>query len=405
MAEIRTAQKRTWSRPSLFIAIGAVLYAVLVIFINGGDSLALVTLGTRFTEGISEADGGTEGYDGQFVYFIAKDPISAPFYIARGGDIPAYRFQRMLLPTLGNIGSLGNDSLIPFSLLIINGLAVLVGGILLESLLRGWGISRWYVVGYALTLAIFGTVRLSLPEPLAYGLVIGGIFAMTKDKWLWGAWLFSLAAISKETTLVFVGGYALWMLMQKQFWQVIWFLGVSTTPFIVLQLMLYRSFGAFGVGSGGAMATSFEIIPFGGVLQIITTILGAMGVALSNPEADVMGVFIRAMTGLLVFAVLLGIFVIYPTLWGIKRLWADFRDKKIDVWSVLLGINAMLMLFVPFSTYREPLGILRFIAGLQIAVILYSAQRGNHRALRNSTFWMFTLLLLIGSDMAGGMPS
>jgi hypothetical protein len=58
------------------------------------------------------------------------------------------------------------------------------------------------------------------------------------------------------------------------------------------------------------------------------------------------------------------------------------------------------MLFVPFSTYREPLGILRFIVGLQIAVILFAAERHQIRALRNSTIWMLTMLFLIGSDFA-----
>ena len=52
------------------------------------------------------------------------------------------------------------------------------------------------------------------------------------------------------------------------------------------------------------------------------------------------------------------------------------------------------MPFVPFSTYREPLGILRFIVGLQIAVILYAANRHNVRALRNSTIWIVTTMFI-----------
>lgn len=405
MSEIRTAQKRAWLyRPSFFITIGALLYALLIV-IQHGDPLALVTLGTRATQGISAEDGGTEGYDGQFVYFIAHDPISAPFYIARGGDIPAYRFQRILLPILGGGLAFGNEALIPFTLLLVNILALWAGGMLLEALLAGFGVSRWYVVGYALSIAIFGTVRLSLPEVLAYGLVLGGIWMMHRDKWLWSAWLFGLASISKETTLVFVAGYALWMMMRGQFWRLGWFLAISTIPFIAVQLALYAKFGMFGVGSGGAMATSFEIIPFGGVLKIITTVIQAVSDALAQPNANVGTILFRAGTGLMVFAILLGIFVITPTVWGLKRLWADIQTKQVDIWTILLGLNALVMLFVPFSTYREPLGILRFIAGLQIAVIVYSAQRGNKRALRNSTIWVFTLFLLIGSDLGGGTPS
>lgn len=406
MSDIRTAQKRAWLyHPSFLITIGALFYALLVIIIQNGDPLALVTLGTRATQGISAEEGGTEGYDGQFVYFIARDPISAPFFIARGGDIPEYRFQRILLPIFGRGLALGNESLIPFTLLAVNLVALWAGSIALERLLVGFGVSRWYILGYALTIAIFGTVRLSLPEGLAYGLVVGGIFMMHRDRWLWGAWLFGLSAVSKETTLIFVAGYALWMLTQRQFWRLGWFMGVSTIPFIALQLGLYAKFGAFGVGSGGAMATSFEVIPFGGVLQIVTTVIQAVSEALAEPNPNVGTILFRAGTGLMIFAILLGVFVITPTIWGLKRFWLDFRAKNVDIWAILLGLNALVMLFVPFSTYREPLGILRFIAGLQVAVILYSAQRGNKRALRNSTIWIFTLFLLIGSDLAGGTPS
>jgi len=406
MSEIHTAPKRTWlRRPSFFITIGALLYCLLVILIQNGDPLALVTLGTRATQGIPAEMGGTEGYDGQFVYFIARDHISAPFFIAQGEDIPAYRFQRILLPVLGGVLSFGNETLIPFSLLIINLVALWAGGMLLESLLVQFGASRWYVLGYALTIAIFGTVRLSLPEVLACSLVLGGIFAMNRDKWLWGAWLFALAILSKETSAVFVAGYALWMLTQRQFGRIVWFSVISITPFLFLQMALYQKFGMFGVGSGGAMATSFEIIPFAGVFKIGEAIIQAVTEALAQPDANVGSILFKAGAGLLVFVIILGIFVILPTLWGLKRVWIDFREKNWDIWTILLGINAALMLFVPFSTYREFLGILRFIGGLQIAVILYSAQRGNKRALRNSTIWIFTLLLLVGSDLAGGTPS
>ena len=53
------------------------------------------------------------------------------------------------------------------------------------------------------------------------------------------------------------------------------------------------------------------------------------------------------------------------------------------------------MPFVPFSTYREPLGILRFIVGLQIAVIVYAAWKPAPRALRNTTLWATTILFIL----------
>jgi hypothetical protein len=111
---------------------------------------------------------------------------------------------------------------------------------------------------------------------------------------------------------------------------------------------------------------------------------------------------------------MIGLFAVLPTLWG---LWVSFRDVRyswavwrgqapvstlygVDVLTLLLLANAALMLFVPFSTYREPLGILRFIVGLQIAVILYAAARRQRRALLYSTLWFTTILLIVVSDWA-----
>jgi hypothetical protein len=138
-------------------------------------------------------------------------------------------------------------------------------------------------------------------------------------------------------------------------------------------------FGEFGVGSGGRLATSFEVIPFAGVLQILTVGGGS--------------IFLTLMLILLPF-------VLLPTFWGLWRVWRDIRSGKITLLTCVLFTTAIMMLFVPFSTYREIIGILRFIAGLQIAVILYAAERRNTRVLRYSTFWALTTLFVMASDFS-----
>jgi hypothetical protein len=119
------------------------------------------------------------------------------------------------------------------------------------------------------------------------------------------------------------------------------------------------------------MATNFEIIPFAGVFRILTE--GGLGV-------------------FLVFGAITAPFVIVPTAWGLWRCWRDLQAGGLGLYDFLLFTNAFIMLFVPFSTYREPLAILRFIVGLQIAVILYTAWKPAPRALRNTTIWIVTLM-------------
>src|SRR5690606_33307842 len=97
---------------------------------------------------------------------------------------------------------------------------------------------------------------------------------------------------------------------------------------------------------------------------------------------------------LVVFGVLLTPFVLLPTLWALYRCWHDLRSGQLSSYTFLLLITAIIMPFVPFSTYREPIGILRFIIGLQIAVILYDANQRDARALRYSTVWLLTILIV-----------
>lgn len=355
---------RSW----LLVMILCLLYVAFVLVRNNSDPLALVTPGTRFSQGMVD---GSEGYDGQFNYYIARNPSTAAQYI----DVPAYRFQRILLPALGWVLSFGQEGLIPWVFLLVGVISLAAGTALMERLLTEQGVSRWYALVYGLTIGTFASVRLSLSEPLAYGLVLGGILLANRERWLPGAILFALAALAKETTLLIPAGYGLYLLWSRHTRTAVIFGVVTLTPFVLWQVILYAHFGAFGIGSGGALATPFEVIPFAGVARIVLE---------APPEARA-GV-------LLIYGVLVGAFVLVPTLWGLRRVWRDWRLHKLSAHTFLLFTTSAIMPFVPFSTYREPLGILRFIVGLQIAVLLYAAHTHNTRALRLSTIWIMTLM-------------
>ncbi|MBZ0285877.1 MAG: glycosyltransferase 87 family protein [Anaerolineae bacterium] len=361
---------RTIMRPWLVATLLCLIYMVFVLLQNNGDPLAFVTIGTRFSQGIPD---GSEGYDGQFNYYIARDPSTAAQFI----DVPAYRFQRILFPLLGRVLALGQESLIPWAFLLINLVSLAVGTYLLEKLLIGHGVSRWYAITYGLTLGIFGSLRLSLSEPLAYALVIGGITLAHREKWLWSALLFALAALAKETSLFFPAAYTLYLLYKRQWRIAIPFTFIGVLPFAIWQLILRNQFGEFGIGSGGALSTSFEVIPFAGVIRILT----------DSPA--------EARAGLLfIFGAILLPFVLVPVVWALWRCWVDMRTGNLSTYWFLMLVNAAILLFVPLSTYREPIGILRFIVGLQIVVILYTAHEHCYRALRNTTIWALTILFI-----------
>jgi hypothetical protein len=379
-------------------------YLLLTALTNGGDTRVFVTLGDCFAQcnGAVCTIGPENGYDGQFSYYIARDPSHAAPCI----DAPAYRYQRILLPIMGRALALGITDLIPLAFVVINLIALVGSTLLLENLLEAQKVSRVYALAYGLFGGLVIAMRLSTSEPLAYGLVVLAIWLGQREENLTvktsgenekrpafsassfvlnvaSLWfklylavpiVLALAALAKETTLLFTAGYGLYYLAQKRWSSAVILALVVGIPFALWQVTLYNWFGTFGVGSGGAGGTPFEIIPFFGIIRILT-------------EGSVSAFLLLAPIALVVAAL--------PALWGlIKSAREIWREKSgAHLYAYLLFINAAVMLFVPFSTYREPLGILRFIPGLVIAHALYAALRYRHgRPLRYSLLWAVTLL-------------
>lgn len=354
-------------RPWLIVLILCLAYLAVVGF-TYRNVLEFVRIGSHYDSTLYSRD--AEGYDGQFAYYIARDPLSAARYL----DVPAYRYQRILYPMLARLLSLGQVALLPYAMLSINVIALVAGTRLLEDLLTAEHTSRWYALSYGLFAGVFIAVRASTNEPLAYGLAIAAIWMGQRERVLWSGALFGLAALAKETTLFCAAGYIAYYLIQRH-WRNALLLTISAVvPFALWQIYLHGWLGAWGVGSGGVMATPFEIIPFNGIWRL-------------------------AEGGLSVF-VLFGIVVIpavmLPTLWALWRTVRDVLARRWHPYVFLLLANAAIMPFVPFSTYREPFGIFRFMPGLVLGVLLYAALRRIRRVLNYSTFWIVFGLRAIG---------
>ncbi len=361
-------------RPWKIVLIANVLYLGVILALNGGDPKTFVTLGECFSQCAghdgTDCPADSEGYDGQFAYYIARDPGGSPPCL----DAPAYRMQRILLPILARALSLGQAALIPWALALVNLVALVGGTALLEDLLVAAKASRWFALSYGLYIGVFMAVRLSTTEALAYGLVIAGLWFALRDR-PWAASIaLALAVFAKEVTALFVAGYVLHFALNRRWREAARVALVAGIPFAAWQIALADWLGGAGIGSGGAKATPFEIIPFAGVLKIGTE-------------------------GSLAALVVLGLLVIpaavVPSLWALWRTVGDLRREHWGPYTCLLFANAAVMPFVPFSTYREFLGLLRFIPGLVLMVVLYAAQHKHQRPLVYSTLWIVLLLFLV----------
>ena len=352
------------ARPWHIVGLIALAYIALTLVRYGGDPMKFALVGSRYDPGLQ---GGTWGYDGQFAYQIARDPLGASRFL----DVPAYRYQRIFYPLTAWALALGQKALVPWTLIAVNWLALVAGTRFTESILTGRGANRWYALSYGLFGGLMMAVRLDLTEPLAYALAQAGVLSYERGRARGAAGLLALAALTKETTLLVAAGFLLSFALSRRWRDLVWWAAIVGAPFAALQVFLRVWLGAWGVGSGGAMGTPFEWIPYRGLWSL--TAINVRAFAL--------------------IALIMTPMALLPALAALVAALRDVARHDVHPLVCILLINALVIPFTPQSTLREPLGMLRFIVGLVAAVLAWGAYRRSRRALNYSLLWIATLAL------------
>jgi hypothetical protein len=358
--------KRFW--PALVVLVVSVAYVGWRLILFDGDPIAIAEIGTRYSD--VDPD-GTEGYDGQFSTYIALDPV--PSSVAPHLDVPAYRYQRILYPLLARLLVFGRTDWIPWSLILVNILAHSTATFVLADFLVRKGFETPYALIYGLWVGLVSGVGLNLHEPLAYGFVVLAFFLREQRRYVLMAAALGLALFTKETTAVFWLAFLIADFIERKPDLGHVTLIVGGVLFGVWQIWLWRTFGMFGIGSGGDMATPFEWIPFMGFFRIGFVSLKALGL----------------------FALIFGPTILFPTVYaliqGILQLRVDI--KREFAWSSVF--NAVIILLLPFSTFREPLGLVRIFSGVLLSLLILNVHINNRKILNYSLFWIAMLVILI----------
>lgn len=360
----KTRLRGLW--PALIALVVSGLYTGWRLAKADWDALALAEL----PDPASASIGKPSGYDGQFAYYIALDP--SPESVTSRLDVPSYRYQRILYPLLARLAALGEPSAIPWTLLAVNLVAQFLGTWAVAETLIGYGVWPGYALGYGLWIGLVVGVGTDLTEPCAYALAAAGWLACQRNKNVIGPALLGLGLFAKETIVLFwAAGLAADALIGAPRRRIVSTV-VGGVAFAAWQVWLWRVFGTPGVGSGGALATPFEWIPFMGLWRI-----GAVSIPV-----------------LLIFVLIFGPSIVLPTVWGILASVRTARSGALgpEVWSLLL--NAAVIPFLPFSTFREPLAIVRVSTGLVLATLLFAGRYNSKRPLNYSLFWSGLLVIL-----------
>ena len=154
------------------------------------------------------------GFDGQFAYYIALDPLHATTYL----DEPTYRLSRILYPLLARALALGRPTDIPYAMLATNWLALVGGTLALAAWLRRRGVSAWFALIFGLYPGLFEGLRYDLTEPLCYALVALAIYLIDfggPRRIVWAGLAFALAALARESALFFAIPYGIAQLFAR----------------------------------------------------------------------------------------------------------------------------------------------------------------------------------------------
>jgi hypothetical protein len=296
-----------------------------------------------------------------------------PFNVRQHLDVPAYRYQRILMPLLARNLSFGNPQWIVWALLCVPIFGQILGVTYVAKTLIELGQPPLMALVYGLYAGFVLAIRVVLPEPLAYGCVAVAVFAYLRNKRWLGAFWMGFAFFAKEVTLLFGGAILLSFALRREWKACAIFLGVAFLPYFIWQIWLWRTFGALGLGSGGANATAFELIPFMGLLRI----------------ANYSRVYFLAMV--IVFAPL----IVIPSIWGAWSTLRNLLRGETHFIPLALLLHCLMMFSMPFSTYRETGGILRLSVGFVFAFLLYVAQQKQTRILRYLPFWLVYNVFLV----------
>jgi hypothetical protein len=156
------------------------------------------------------------GYDGQFFYVQAVDPLlrdrARAALVATDGE---YRAQRMLYPALAYLAAAGSEDGVPWTLLLLNVAAVLAATAAVALFARSRGMSGWWALAVGLCPGVVLAVLRDLSEPLAVaGLVSGLVAWRMRRPWIAGAAL-AVAVLAREVMVLAVVAVAVEVLWRR----------------------------------------------------------------------------------------------------------------------------------------------------------------------------------------------
>lgn len=321
---------------------------------NDWDPTTWVVAGDVYAEVSRLPDGAVvlqgTGYDGQFYFALARDPLALEEATRAAIDTPAYRAQRLLLPGLGWVASGGGD---PDALVWAIPLLDLAGGALIALavalLARRRGASPLIGVAGGLVLGVVLATLRDLTEPLALGALALGVLARRSDRpWAWAVCA-TAAGLGRESLAAIVLAILIHDVVRRDR-RMAAAGGIALALLAGWQLALWTHLGSLGVTSSGP--GTLTVVPFGGMIDGVEGAFDALG----------------SRAGLLGAAVALA--TVAGIAWGAWRA-ALARD---DLAAAFVP-SALLVVFSGDALWADVFAYGRAVAPLWIVLVMMAADR------------------------------
>jgi len=275
------AATKGWVNPPIWavLVVLAVVYApFLAARLSDGGAYWFVHMGrqtlkaSRTSTRITPALGwqSNVGYDGQYYFALALDPLKAKNYMPP--DDAGFVYSRPVYPALAGALGYRSATAVPYAMLLLNLLAVGAGTLAVAAWLRRRRRSAWFALLYGLFPGLLFCVFRDLTEPLAFALVALGGLAIdrpTRKGVAVGALLFALAALTRETTLPFAGVAALAVAWRqpgapllRRCGTLLAFLTASVVPLLLWRIVVGRFTGNATQERGDG---TLAFVPFHGI--------------------------------------------------------------------------------------------------------------------------------------------
>ena len=190
----------TLLRPAFVVGLGYGVILLALLATHGWDPRFFATVGPQWAR---HDPAGLRAGDGVAFYALADDPLRGA---ARWG---AYRTERIFYPLLARIIAFGWRALVPWTLVLVNWAAIVLGTEILHRVLLGVGAPAWMALGYGAWGGLGMALLKDTAEPTTFLCALLGIWWLQHGRTAFACGAFLCALLGRETALFLIAPYLL----------------------------------------------------------------------------------------------------------------------------------------------------------------------------------------------------